>query len=329
MKDHDCRKDFDGSSKAMEADMAKQIFLNNPHFTEVNVRLGTLIGDDDSSTIATLRKEAGYEIHKWSDKNHAVSKLSKCLYAMKLSTPLVKYFKYCFSCVLEKNKNSIEATKAGLLNIVSHACDNHSACGDWCKYKLDPENYRHKILPGGKGLSNPSVQDKLQAIFNSFANVADKLSPCGSSRANESLNKTIASTAPKHLHYGGSSSNDIRVSAAIIHKNLGHVSIDSVNKKMNNSPTTKSSMTYRMKKDEISCRRKAQAQTVEFEKRRRQLFNRKTNQCNKAVRKEGICYESGCGLDVGIDFVDTVTVNPKVNLSSAVVVFFLSRNNGT
>ncbi|XP_044595305.1 uncharacterized protein LOC123272509 [Cotesia glomerata] len=91
---------------------------------------------------------------------------------------------------------------------------------------------------------------------------------------------------------------------------------------MNNSPTTKSSMTYRMKKDEISCRRKAQAQTVEFKKRRRQLFNRKTNQCNKAVRKEGICYESGCGLDVGIDFVDTVTVNPKVNLSSAVVVFF-------
>ncbi|XP_044594835.1 uncharacterized protein LOC123272182 [Cotesia glomerata] len=147
----------------MEADMAKQIFLNNPHFTEVNVRLGTLI-EDDSSTIANL----------------------------------------------QKNKNNIEATKAGLLNIVSHACDNHSACGDWCKYKLDPENYSHKISPGGKGLSNPSGQDKLQAIFNSFANVADKLSPCGSSQANESLNKIIASTAPKHLHYGGSSSNDIR-----------------------------------------------------------------------------------------------------------------------
>ncbi|KAK0075914.1 hypothetical protein PV326_011190, partial [Microctonus aethiopoides] len=37
---------------------------------------------------------------------------------------------------------------------------------------------------------------------------------------------------------------------------------------------------------------------------------------------EGICYESGCGLDIGIDFVDIFTMNPKVDLSSAVVVYF-------
>jgi len=119
-KNRDCRKDFEGSSKAMETDMACAIFLHNPHFEEVNVRLGTLIGDDDSCTIFTLRKEAGYEIKKWSDKNHAVTKLSKCLYSMKLSTTLVKYFKYCFSCVLNKNKNNTEVIRESFLNIVPH-----------------------------------------------------------------------------------------------------------------------------------------------------------------------------------------------------------------
>jgi len=44
-RNHDCRKDFEGSSKAMWADMACAIFLHNPHFEEANVRLGTLIGE--------------------------------------------------------------------------------------------------------------------------------------------------------------------------------------------------------------------------------------------------------------------------------------------
>ncbi|KAK0177111.1 hypothetical protein PV328_001190 [Microctonus aethiopoides] len=182
------------------------------------------------------------------------------------------------------------------MSILTGLYDDHSACDDWCKYKLDPENYKHKILPGGKGLTNIIIQDKLKAIFHSFANVADKLSPCASSQANDSLNNTIATTAPEHLHYGGSSSNDFRVCAGIIHKNLGNISIDVINKKMDSSPT-KFSIKYRLKKDEVASRRK--------------LKHRRSNLKN-----------SGCGLDIGIDFVDIITMNPKVDLSSPVVVYF-------
>jgi len=274
-RNHDCRKDFEGSSKVMEADMACAIFLHNLHFEEVNVRLGTLIGDDDSCTISTLRKETGYEIKKWSDKNHAVTKLSKCLYSIKLSTTLVKYFKYCFSCVLNKNKNNTEVIRENFLNIVPHAFDDHSKFGDWCKYKIDPVSYRHKILPGGKGLVEKGHinREKIQAVFEVFSRNAEKLNPCGSTQGNESLNHTIASRAPKHLHYGGSSSNDIRVSDSIFHKSIGITTITHINQKMKNSPTTKSSHQFRLKKDKEAALRKMKTQTMQFKRRRRQLFD--------------------------------------------------------
>ncbi|KYN15258.1 hypothetical protein ALC57_12525 [Trachymyrmex cornetzi] len=243
-RNHDCRKDFEGSSKAMEAVIACAIFLHNPHFEEVNVRLGTLIGDDDS-----LIRES-------------------------------------------------------LLNIVPHAFDDHSKCGDWCKYKIDPVSYRHKILPGGKGLIDKGHinREKIQAVFEVFSRNAEKLSPCGSTQGNESLNHTIASRAPKHLHYGGSSSNDIRVSDSIFHKNIGNTTISHINQKMKNSPTTKSSHQFRLKKDKEAALRKMKTQTVQFKRRRRQLFDQKL---------EGICYESGCGLDVTIDFIDQPTAIPE------------------
>lgn len=82
-KKHDCRLNFVGSSRAMEADMAKEIFLNNENFTAENVCLRTLIGDEDSLTIVNLRRESVYPIEKWTDINHVICKLSKYLYSLK------------------------------------------------------------------------------------------------------------------------------------------------------------------------------------------------------------------------------------------------------
>ena len=44
----------------MEADIAVEIFLRNKNFDTAKVKLGTLIGDDDSSTIARLRRESNH-----------------------------------------------------------------------------------------------------------------------------------------------------------------------------------------------------------------------------------------------------------------------------
>ena len=61
-----------------------------------------------------------------------------------------------------------------------------------------------------------------------FVKNADKPTPLGSSQANESLNNTIGSKAPKIRHYGASESNDFRVVCAVSQKNIGHTYVSEV-----------------------------------------------------------------------------------------------------
>ena len=55
-EDHDCRRNHTGSSKSMEAAIAVEIFTKNPMLKEEGVEISTIIGDDDSSTIAQIRR---------------------------------------------------------------------------------------------------------------------------------------------------------------------------------------------------------------------------------------------------------------------------------
>ncbi|XP_077264363.1 uncharacterized protein LOC143898641 isoform X1 [Temnothorax americanus] len=204
--DHDCRRNFEGSSKAMEPDMAVEIFTKNKQFDAENVYLKTLIGDEDSCTIASVRRELGRQVIKWTDLNHATKKLAKFLYPLKkMSSTTVEYFRYVFRCVLQTNKKKVEATKESILNIVPHAFGNHEKCGSWCGYNVDPVNFKHKILPNGKPLTGDELKTSVTSIFQQFANDADKLASCGSSQLNENCNIIIASKAPKARHYGSSS----------------------------------------------------------------------------------------------------------------------------
>ncbi|XP_077277718.1 uncharacterized protein LOC143905924 [Temnothorax americanus] len=159
----------------MEVSMAVEIFAKNPMFKEESVVIGTIIGDDDSSTIAQFRRKSEHPVEKESDKNHAVCTLSKALWALKIPSKVIDYIKYCFGCVLEKSKDNEEAVRTGLLNIVPHAFDDHSNCGTCCGYNKHPTTYSHKILLGGKGLTDEK----------SFANgcVAKVCCQCETSRA--------------------------------------------------------------------------------------------------------------------------------------------------
>ncbi|XP_044741952.1 uncharacterized protein LOC123302923 [Chrysoperla carnea] len=173
----------------MGPDMAVEMLLHNEDFVAERVRVDTLIGDDDSSTIARLRRESDHKILKWADVNHATSGLS-----------------------------NVETSRQALLNIIPHAFDDHTNCKEWCGFHKNPEKYEHKLLPGGKGLTGDNLKYSLEKIFRNFANNAEQLAPCGSSQANESMNMKIASKAPKARHYGGSESNDFRVATAPVPK---------------------------------------------------------------------------------------------------------------
>lgn len=66
-KQHDCRKNHSGSSKAMEASAAVELFTN---VTKSNVKFSTYTGDDDSTTELHLKQKVPYGVQKWSDTVH-------------------------------------------------------------------------------------------------------------------------------------------------------------------------------------------------------------------------------------------------------------------
>ena len=175
-----------------------------------------------SSTIKKVRESVSYEIEKRSDAKRW------SLYSLKskfknLSAKAIQYLQRCFTYAFKQNKDDPTGVKTSLRAIIPHAFGDHSNCNDsCCGYLKDPNNYKHNTLPYGKDLEGDDLKASLQQIMEVYVTHAEKLSPLGSSQANESLNNTIGSEAPKIRHYGSSESNDFRVACAVSQKHLGH-----------------------------------------------------------------------------------------------------------
>lgn len=78
---------------------------------------------------------------------------------------MLKYLSKCFAYAVTSNKNNPIQLKSDLLNVTDHAYGNHDKCGEWCHYKDDPENYKHKGLPNGEDLKNKDLKGVLANIF--------------------------------------------------------------------------------------------------------------------------------------------------------------------
>lgn len=82
IKSHDCRKNFEGSSKSMEPCAASELFKRK----DPNVRYHAMIGDDDSSTIAKIHQEVDENVSKISDIQHVKRNLEGDLLKIKRET---------------------------------------------------------------------------------------------------------------------------------------------------------------------------------------------------------------------------------------------------
>lgn len=223
---HDCRLNWSGSSKAMEPDVAAELANNSGKY---GAQISVLVGDDDSATIKKVRESVQHDVDKWSDIVHAKRSLATSLYALQpkhkrvLSGKVIEYLLKCFGYALKQNKDNVEGLKTSLRAIVPHAFGNHKTCSiSWCGYLKNPSAYTHGSLPYGKDLHGQELENDLREVVEIFVPSADKLAPLGSSQANEALNNTIGSKAPKIRHYGSSESNDFRVACAVSQKNVGH-----------------------------------------------------------------------------------------------------------
>ena len=76
-KAHDCRKNHEASSKAMEPAAAVELFNRAPN---QSVKFSVYTGDDDSTTEAHVRQKVIYGVNKFSDIIHMKRSLTTRLY---------------------------------------------------------------------------------------------------------------------------------------------------------------------------------------------------------------------------------------------------------
>ena len=133
MTNHTCKRNHSGSSKSMEADMAVEAILKNEYLVKLNCRIKIVIGDDDSSAIAALRRLSPYSIIKWSDFNHVKKTFNTKLYEIKLNAKLREYFSKVFALAIKQNQGDEIKVKVALQNIIPHAFGDHKNCGSFCK----------------------------------------------------------------------------------------------------------------------------------------------------------------------------------------------------
>lgn len=236
---HDCWKNFDGSAKAMEPHVAKNLIVYSSVLRTANAEVGVLIGDDDSTTNAVCQAASKHPIIKQSDMNHTSDGLKKKLYGIQrnhkeLSKNCITYLHRCFTYAMCQNKGDSKAMADAVRNIPYHAITDHSRCGSWYGFTQDSENYDHRIIPGG--IQDPELFEVLREIFDKLAKNADKYSAGASSNANESLNATMASKAPKSRCYSKTASADFRFACAVGQKNIGEGYTQAILSKLSKSP---------------------------------------------------------------------------------------------
>ena len=67
---HYCRLNFVGSAKAMEANLGTQLVKHSTVLKESDLQVTIVIGDEDSNTIAAIRRTFSLQIFKFADTNH-------------------------------------------------------------------------------------------------------------------------------------------------------------------------------------------------------------------------------------------------------------------
>ncbi|XP_044594135.1 uncharacterized protein LOC123271775 isoform X2 [Cotesia glomerata] len=298
-EDHDCRLNFHGSAKAMEAAAGVQLVNHSTILKEAGLQVRVIIGDEDSSMIAAVRADnPTKKFHKLSDKNHLAKNFGKELYGMQSKYKeltrknVIPHLKKCFTYAVSQNKGKSEQLAVNLKQIPDHLFNRHENCGSWCN-----PNKKHTI-----NLSDETLYDALVNLFKKYASNSHKFSIAASSQANESFNNIVANKAHKNKCLSTTAACDIRVATAVCIKNDGNQSILNIQNKLdipNGSRTVKyvhDSDIAREKKSTSNKSKTKKIRRIEL-KQKRELLRKNNEKC------EGITYESNYGIDKLTNYV--------------------------
>jgi hypothetical protein len=206
---------------------AALLMLESNTLKEAGVQVQIVVGDADSSTAAAVRNKFGDSIVRALDVTHAKKNLKNQLYNLQkvhkaVSKPVILYLTATVGTIINKCQGSASALAASLQNVPEHIFNKHDGCSpEWCKYYMDPQNYKSKYLAKSLGDHGCPLYKDLCACFDKLVRKSEELAIGGSTQSCESFNNTVSSKAPKNKHFGGTESLAYRVHAAVLQKNEG------------------------------------------------------------------------------------------------------------
>ncbi|XP_046587819.1 uncharacterized protein LOC124292972 [Neodiprion lecontei] len=299
-EDHDCRLNFQGSAKAMEPDVGVESVNRSTVVKDAGLNVRVLIGDEDSSTIAAVRRGNSQQIFKLADTNHLRKHFVSELYELQKTYKEMKkkeaipHLKKCFGYAVAQNKGKSVELANCLRSIPDHFFNRHDNCGHWCLRRCDSSGVQKVVF------QDPGLYEKLNGIFTKYANNAAKFSVAASSQANESLNNIMSHKAPKNRCYSLSEWADFRFSSAVCNKNEGDSYLLAVSEKVRVSPG-KNTATFVEKNQVKRSERASKAKLPSAKSRRNVLADQRQALRKKAEQVEGIQYQSNCGFDMETD----------------------------
>jgi len=325
---HKCQKNWSRSSKAMEADLGKDLVggLRTTGLKPIGV-----VMDCDASTESALREIEPEADVTMKDKNHIfklfgadllelkaeLAKSSKgeksndSVLSQNVIDKLIGDSKYC---VMQKHEATDADFKLALRNVIAHNFDEHDGCSaDWC-HALQPDGEAHKPrLPRGQYLRGNILKSGLLEIVDKWCDAKHlvRLRNSGSSQGNESFHVSqrnhhffthctqaqVAVKAPKAKFFGGLS-YDTRVGLAVLQKQDGKSSVGSVLEEMG---ITQSQLEH----DKHGLWAAAEGATREHRKTREYKAQRRKNKLKRKSQgkqqeaqdeKDGLQYAPGMAL---------------------------------
>ncbi|XP_055999332.1 uncharacterized protein LOC125677071 [Ostrea edulis] len=197
---HNCRRNWHGSAKAMEPAMACEMLTA---IQDEGCKVGTLVMDNDSTTIARVKATVDPHITKRADRNHTKKGFTGALMELANTHKLLKnqkvrgHIERCFTYCVQQNKGKAKQLETELDKIVPHLYGEHEYCGTWCR--SENTNYKPRNLPYGKPLSCTLLREALEGLLKKYSSKADELAMMGSTQVNENFNHMVSAKAPKRL----------------------------------------------------------------------------------------------------------------------------------
>lgn len=294
--DHDCRENFRGSAKAMEPDVGASLVNNSVILKNTGLNVRVVVGDEDSSTIAAIRRGTIQKMFKLSDQNHLKKSFKSDIFSLKpkfkelARKDTIPHLRKCFNYAITQNKCQSSKLMSIFQSIPDHFFNRHENCGDWCKRGAFDEASQQKVI-----LKDPDLYTHLYDIFTKYAHNAHKMAFAASSQGNESVNNMMAHKAPKSHCYSMSESSDYRYASAVCCKNDGESHLLSVYNILSLSPG-KNTRVYASRQDKKRFERAKKAKLISAKVRRNLLAEGREKLRKKNEKTEGVQYESNCGL---------------------------------